>query len=71
MSVDLLERPMARREDTPVRISNVALAKIRIAAAYVGKTLSEYISEAMIPIAEQDIEREHAKLSPKPKPPKR
>jgi uncharacterized protein (DUF1778 family) len=64
MSVGFPEQTMVKRDDTPVRISNAALAKIRIAAAYLGKTLSEYISDAMLPIAERDIEAEHAKLRP-------
>lgn len=59
---------MPKRLDTPVRIENQVLADARIAAAFKGMTLGEYISEALKPVVARDIaEGIAARQEPQPK----
>lgn len=70
------EPRMAKRNDQPVKIDTHVLAKVRIAAAYKGVSIAEYLSSAIEPIADRDIDEQHAKLrkateeKPSPKRPK-
>lgn len=52
---------MAKRNDTPVRIDNDVLEDCRIAAAFQGKSIAEYVSDILRPIAKRDIEEGYAK----------
>lgn len=76
MATGLLEQPMAKktdlpkRNDSPVKIDTVVLIEARIAAAYKGLSLAEYLSETLRPIVARDIEEQHAqraKSAGKPK----
>jgi hypothetical protein len=61
----------SRRADMPVRIGIDVLERARIAAAFAGKTLSEYITDRLRPLVEQDIDEGYARSKPtgrKPKP---
>jgi hypothetical protein len=73
-----VEWPMAKakRDDLPVRIKNHVLARAKIAASYAGKSLGQYISDALGPVIDRDIEEGHSRLNipaenPAPKRPKR
>ena len=57
MTTETLERPVAKRSDTPVRIDNEVLEECRLAAAGLKKSLSEYISDVLRPIAKGDNDR--------------
>jgi hypothetical protein len=52
---------MAKQTES-VRIDVKVLAKARIAASYKHKQVGEYISDILRPIADRDIEAEHAAL---------
>ncbi len=54
-----------------VRLSLDVVKDARLAAAFAGKSLSEYISEALRPIAKRDVERGIAERERRSKPPKR
>jgi hypothetical protein len=70
MSTVLAERPMAKRNDVPVKIDAEVLAMARIASAYKGVSLAEYLSESLRPIAMRDIDESHARLAKPPAKPK-
>ena len=55
------DRPMAKRNDVPVKIDAEVIRVARIAAAYKDMSLAEYISERLRPLVSQDVEQEHAK----------
>jgi hypothetical protein len=61
-----------KRNDVPAKIDAEVLAVCRIAAAYKGLSLAEYLSESMRVTATRDVEESHAgfakpKASGKPK----
>jgi hypothetical protein len=62
MSTGLLDRPMTKRTDVPVKVDEEVIRKARIAASYKGVTLAEYLSEALRPIVDRDIEEGHTRL---------
>jgi hypothetical protein len=76
MATGLDERPtMAKREeaapkrnDVPVKVDIQVVADARIAAAYKGLSLAEYISETLRPLVAKDIEDSHAQRSKQAKP---
>jgi hypothetical protein len=68
MTTELDQRPMTRRNDAPVKIDVQVLADARIAAAYKGLSLAEYLSEALRPIVLRDMEEGHAQRVRQPKP---
>jgi hypothetical protein len=59
----LLESPMAKRNDVPVKVDADVIHVAKIAAAYKGLSLAEYLSETLRPIVSRDIESEHAKVA--------
>ena len=59
----LLERPMAKRNDVPVKVDADVVRVAKIAAAYKGLSLAEYLSETLRPIVFRDVESEHAKVA--------
>lgn len=70
MTVELVDEPMAaKRHDVPVKVDAQVIADAKIAAAYKGLSLAEYISEALRPIAFRDMEEGHAqRMKPSVKP---
>jgi hypothetical protein len=60
----LLGCPMAKRNDVPVKIDAEVIRVAKIAAAYKGLSLAEYLSETLRPIVSRDVEQEHAKVIP-------
>ena len=58
----LLESPMAKRNDVPVKVDADVIRVAKIAAAYKGISLAEYLSETLRPIVSRDVESEHAKV---------
>lgn len=64
------DKEQTKRNDVPVRIDAEVLEDVRIAAAYAGISIAEYLSEKMRPIAAQDVEEGHKKRALK-FPPKR
>ena len=59
----LLECPMAKRNDVPVKVDADVIRTAKIAAAYKGLSLAEYLSETLRPIVSRDVEHEHAKVA--------
>ena len=57
----LADRPMAKRNDVPVKIDAEVVHVARIAAAYKDMSLAEYISERLRPLVAEDVDREHSK----------
>ena len=59
------------KQTESVRIDAKVLADARIAAAYVGKAVGEYISDIVRPAAARDIDEHHERRAkpqnPKPK----
>ncbi len=51
------ERAVAGPKYISVRLTVEMVKEARLAANFTGKSLSEYISDAMLPIAKRDIER--------------
>jgi hypothetical protein len=70
MATGLGKQPMTRRNDAPVKIDVEVLADARIAAAYKGLSLAEYLSEALRPIVLRDMEEGHAQRLKSPGKPK-
>lgn len=56
-------RSAVPRNDEAVRIRSEVAAKARIAAAYAGESISEYLSRILDPILTEAIEQGHAKIS--------
>lgn len=54
---------MAKRNDVPVKVDAEVIRVAKIAAAYKGKSLAEYLSDTLRPIVSQDVEQEHAKVA--------
>lgn len=46
MATKMLERPMTKRNDASVKIDAAAVAEAKIAAAILGQTLAEFLSDA-------------------------
>jgi hypothetical protein len=69
----LLERPMTERErrTMPVRIGVDALEAAKIAAAYKGISVVEYITRNILEVANRDIEEGHRARTEPPPPKKR
>jgi divalent metal cation (Fe/Co/Zn/Cd) transporter len=71
MEQDVAKKKAAQvRNDEAVRIRSDVAAKARVAAAYLGLSITEYISNVLDPIVEKDIEEGHIRLrkaAPKPK----
>ena len=59
----LLESPMAKRNDVPVKVDADVIHVAKIAAAYKGLSLAAYLSETLRPIVSRDVETEHAKVA--------
>ena len=53
---------MAKRNDVPVKVDADVIRVAKIAAAYKGISLAEYLSETLRPIVSRDVESEHAKV---------
>lgn len=64
-----LQRPNVPKQSESVRLSMEAITKARVAAAYQGKTIGEYISDVVLAVVDQHIDEGHSKLA-KPKDPK-
>jgi hypothetical protein len=65
------KKPTPPRNDEAVRIRSDVAAKARIAAAYFGISISDYISNVLDPIVTRDIDEGHSRISkgpPKKKP---
>jgi hypothetical protein len=60
MSPATAEQAMAKRNDVSVKVDVEVIADARIAAAYKGMPLAEYLSESLRPIVARDIEEGHA-----------
>jgi hypothetical protein len=69
MSTATAERPMAKQTES-VRIDVAVLADARIAAAFTGKQVGEYISDILRPIVQRDIDAGYSKRNRPAKPPK-
>ena len=72
---DLLERPtMTKRNDVSVKMDATVVEDCRIAAAFRGVSLAEYISETMREAAQRDIDEGYSQRGqptrPRPKGPK-
>src|SRR4051812_2532370 len=72
MSVGILEPPVAKRTDVTVKIDAEVVRLARIVAAYRASTVADYLSEALLPIVQRDLEGEQSKrprylASPNPK----
>ena len=67
MSALTLDRPMTKRNDVSVKVDADVVEACRLAATYQGKSLAEYLSETLKPIAERDIEEGHARRKAPPK----
>ena len=61
MSVDLLEMPVAKRNDVTTRIDREVLEEVVLAAAYCKMSVPEYLSARMAEAARRDIEEGIAK----------
>jgi hypothetical protein len=70
MSASTLERPMAKRNDTTVKVDTEAVRIAKIAASFKDMSLAEYISELIMEHAPHDINEGHSKLSAGGKAPK-
>jgi hypothetical protein len=54
---------MARRNDVAVKVDAEVIRVAKIAAAYKGLSLAEYLSQTLRPIVSRDVENEHAKVA--------
>lgn len=63
-------KPTAPRNDEAIRIRSEVAAKARIAAAFAGESLTEYISNLLEPILTKAISDGYAKISKGPTVPK-
>lgn len=62
---------MTKRKDVSVKVDEAVINDARIAAAYKGISLAEYLSESLRPIVAKDIEEGHEKRkTPKVRKPK-
>jgi uncharacterized protein (DUF1778 family) len=68
MSVGELERPVAKKPDTTVRIDAETAELIRLAAAMKRTSIGEYLRSVVLPIARRDISVEAKKLAKGDKP---
>jgi hypothetical protein len=59
----LLECAKGKRNDVPVKVDVEVIRIAKIAAAYKGLSLAEYLSETLRPIVSRDVEHEHAKVA--------
>lgn len=64
----LSEKPMVRRNDVSVKMDAEVVDDCRIAAAFKGQTLAEYISETMRAAAARDIQEGYARRTGEPAP---
>ena len=55
-----------KRHDVPVKIDAGVMVKVRIAAAYKGQSIAEYLSEIADAAADRDIDERHAAMRAKP-----
>lgn len=62
MGVGLKVRPMAK-DANAVRITKEAVDKARVAAAYQGISIAEYVSRVVVAQAEKDIEEGHRRMA--------
>ena len=71
VAVAVADRPMVRRNDVSVKMDADVIADCRIAAAFKGLSLAEYLSETMRAVAKKDIEEGYTRRQkgdhPKPK----
>jgi hypothetical protein len=67
MTTTLLETamPTGERRGMPIRISDEALAAARIAAAFEGISIMEYVSRAVLATAEEDIRKGYERRAQK------
>jgi hypothetical protein len=56
-----LDRQMAKRNDVSVKMDESVVEDCRIAAAFCGMTLAEYLSERMRVVAKEDIDSGYAR----------
>lgn len=54
---------MSKRNDVPVKVDSEVIRVAKIAAAYKGLSLAEYLSETLRSIVLRDVEQEHAKVA--------
>jgi hypothetical protein len=57
----LVEREMAKRNDVSVKMDAKVVEDCRIAAAFRGVSLAEYLSDAMKAVAKRDIDEGYAR----------
>jgi hypothetical protein len=72
MTTTMLETamPTGERRGMPIRISDEALAAARIAAAFEGISIMEYVSRVVLARAEEDIRKGYEQRAQKPPPPR-
>ncbi|WP_422927547.1 hypothetical protein [Singulisphaera sp. PoT] len=61
---------MGKRTDVSVKMDSGAVGECRIAAAFSGMSLAEYLSERMRAVAKQDIDEGYARRTEAERPPK-
>jgi hypothetical protein len=70
MSVGLLDHPMAKkkgrpekgRNDVTVRMDAALVHNAKVVASFDGKSLAEYLSDAIAPVIERDLKRVGGRL---------
>lgn len=70
MPLKTLERPMTKRNDVSVKIDSESVAQAKIAAAILGKTLAEFLSNAAAKEADRIIDEYKTEGSTKTTKPK-
>lgn len=68
--VGVVERPMAKRNDVSVKMDADVVEECRIASAFCGMALAEYLSERMRAVAKKDIDEGYARRAAPPAAPK-
>lgn len=61
MPTTMLDAPMSRRIDVPVKMDAEVVRKAKIVAAYRGQSLAEFLSDELGSIVDRLLEEEHAK----------
>jgi hypothetical protein len=65
-TVEELDRPMVKRNDVSVKMDPKVVEECRIAAAFKGMSLAEYLSESMRITAQRDIDDGYASRGGRP-----
>jgi hypothetical protein len=63
-----VETMATKRNDVVVKIDSAVMAKVRVAAAFKGQSIAEYLSTIVEPIADHDIDEGHARMRKPPEP---